>query len=144
MNVKIFPYENMFKSITNIIFLEKQMPDDFELQKKVILVAIKSGNNMIVNTAWTRKRRKKQTPVFYVETKNTKVYPGATSELNSDSKIIVKLPLRAKIKIIHNGKILLEETTKQLEVTGLDEGKYRLEAYYKNRPWIFSNPILVK
>lgn len=139
--VTIFPYQNILGTITNFIHLDNVLPDEFEGRKLAILNAIKSAKNLIVNRVWSRKC---SNPSFYIQNRYQKAYAGAVIEFDSCSKMIVELPLKADIKIIYNGKVIIQKKTKSLEFNKLDKGKYRMEAYYKNRPWIFSNPILVK
>lgn len=137
---KIFPYKNTFKKITNFIHLDKPMPEDFESCKRVILDAIKSGRNIIKNCAWGRKAQ----PVFYIQNRYEQVYSGGSIGLDNCSKLVVELPLKAEIKILHNGEIVLQKKAKQIELENIKKGKYRFEAYYNGSPWIFSNPVLVK
>lgn len=139
--VKIFSYKSSLCALTNFIHLDNPLPDDFENRKKVILKAIKSGKNIIMNR---RGKKSKNNPIFYIQNSDRKVYPGDFIELDDCSKMFVELPLKADIKLIHNGKVILQKKTKNLEIDYIDRGKYRIEAYYKNQPWIFSNPILVK
>ena len=47
--VTIFPYDTMFKTINNVICLNKPLSEDFAEAKKQILNAIKNGNNTIIN-----------------------------------------------------------------------------------------------
>ena len=139
VTIKIFPYKNTFKTITNFIHLDNQLPEDFENQKRIILEAVKLGKNLIVNKSWGGCSN----PAFYIQNGYKKVYSGGSIEFEAGLKMVVKLPLKANIRIIHNGEIILQKNTKNIELNNLDKGKYRLEAYYKNRPWIFSNPILI-
>lgn len=140
VNVKIFPYKNNFKSITNFIYLDNPMPKSFEEQRKFILDAVKAGRNLIMNRVWADGN----TPFFYITTKNNKAYSGNSIELSDDSKLIAELPHKGNIKIIRNGKIILDKESKVIELNIVEKGKYRLEVYYKKSPWIFSNPIIVK
>lgn len=124
---KVFPYHDTFKTITNYLFLDKKLSSDFNEAKKQILTALKTGNNIIVNRIWNK---------------------NADDELkfciNDSKKLKINLPQKAKIKLFKNGELILEKTAKTLEAEGLSPGKYRFEAYYRNKPWIFSNPVIIK
>ena len=141
VTVNIFPYKSTFKALTNFIYLDSEMPQDFESRKKIILNSIKSGKNLIMNRAWGRK---KNIPEFYIHNKQSKAYSGDSIKIDTTSKMVIEFPLKSEIKIIHNGKIILQKKAKSIEFANLEKGKYRIEAYYKKCPWIFSNPILAK
>ncbi len=121
--IKIFPYKDCFKTLTNIITLENEIPKDFESQKKLILSSIKNGNNLMIN-----RHIKNEIPLIHVENKT----------------IIVKLSTKAEIKIIQNGTQIFTENTKNLKFPIDENAKYRIEIYLKNQPWIFSNQISIK
>ncbi|HSA06627.1 MAG TPA: PHP domain-containing protein [Candidatus Gastranaerophilales bacterium] len=137
--VKIFPYFDNFKTITNYLFLEEKLSSDFNEAKKQILNGLKNGNNMIVNRFWNKKNDEF---CFKIITKNQEVFSGEKIYHDENSRLIIKLPEKAKIKLLLDGKIVLEKETNFLEIKDLSVGKYRFEAYLKNKPWIFSNPIL--
>ena len=121
--IKIFPYKDCFKTLTNIILLENKLPEDFEEQKKLILSSIKNGNNIMIN-----RHIKKDIPLIYIE----------------DKSIIIKLSTKAQIKIIQNGTPIHSEINDNLKFPIQEKTKYRIEIYLKNQPWIFSNPIILK
>lgn len=120
--IKVFPYKSCFKTLTNVITLTDKMPNTFESQKQIILQAIREGNNLIIN-----RHIKKEIPQISLSKHN----------------IQVKLPSKTNIKIIHNGNLIYTTNVKTLNFTIKEKGKYRLEIYLKNKPWIFSNPIKV-
>lgn len=138
---KIFPYKNIFATLSNFVYLENSLPDDFEDQKNAILNALKLGKNLVMNRAWPRKNTD---PSYYIQNKHRKAYSGDFVELDNSSRMFVELPLKADVKVIHNGNVILQKRTRSLEFDNLEKGKYRIEVHYKKRPWIFSNPILVK
>lgn len=121
--IKIFPYKDCFKTLTNIIPLKNKPPEDFEEQKNLILSSIKNGNNIMIN-----RHIKKDIPLIYIENK----------------LIVVKLSTKAQIKIIQNGTPIHSEINDNLKFPIQEKTKYRVEVYLKNQPWIFSNQIILK
>lgn len=121
--LKIFPYKDCFKTLTNVITLESKLPKDFQSQKRAILEAIKNGNNIMIN-----RHIKKDIPLIYTE----------------DKTIIIKLSTKAQIRIIQNGTTIHTEFNNCLKFPIQEKTKYRIEVYLKDRPWIFSNSILIK
>lgn len=141
VKLKIFPYKDTFDTITNFLHFEKELPDDFEGKKRNISEALKSGKNLISNRIWANKCKY---PIFCIQNKSKTVYSGSSIELDEYTKIIVKTPKTAEIKIFYDGQLVWQAETNNLEFDKLDKGKYRIEAYFKGKPWIFSNPILIK
>ncbi len=114
--VTVFPYIDMFKTIANYFVLKEKMPESFDEQKKIILEQLKYGKNIIIN------RSVKDTyPLIYIEKNNLKI------ELN----------FKAIIRIIKNGNITFETYAKSLTYPVND--KFRVEIYFKNKPWLYTN-----
>jgi len=40
--------------------------------------------------------------------------------------------------------LIRDVDTYEFQMSGLKPGKYRVEVRYKNRPWVFSNPIIIE
>lgn len=140
VNLKIFPYLGSLKTVSNIIFTDEQLSEDFQEAKKQILYALKRGNNIIENRIWNKKNIY---PEFYIKNATGKAYSGETIKLDTNTKAIIKISQKAKIRLIHNGIVLSEVINTNLVAENLKSGKYRVEVYFKDRPWIFSNPVYV-
>jgi hypothetical protein len=140
LKLKIFPYKTTFDTVTNFLHFDEALPSDFASKKRAILGALKNGQNIIVNRTWARKSKY---PIFYVQNGYKKAFSGGAIELDAYTKLMVKLPQKAEIKIIYEGQLVWQTETDNLEFDKLDKGKYRLEAHYQGKPWIFSNPILL-
>lgn len=138
--VKVFTYLETFKTLTNFILVKNPLPQEFEVQKKIILDGIKNGRNLMVNQAL----KNGENVVYKITNAKGEADLGESIALEEESKIILRLPEKAELKIIRNGEIIYAKNSKEVILPITDKGKYRFEAYLKNRPWIFSNPILVK
>ncbi len=72
---------------------------------------------------------------------------GDSIPLFMDAKFTALLPAAAKLKLIHNGKVVASADGTKLEFTAREVGYYRLEAWRdvegKLQPWIYANPIFV-
>jgi hypothetical protein len=141
LKIKIFPYKDTFDTITNFLHFEEELPDDFAGKKRHILEALKTGKNLIANRVWANKCKY---PIICVQNEHKRAYSGSSIELDNYTKLLVKLPQKAEVKIFYDGQLVWQAETNNLEFDKLDRGKYRIEAYYKSKPWIFSNPILIK
>lgn len=137
----IFPYYDSFKTVTNYLVLRNELSSDFLTAKKQVLNALKCGNNFIVNRVWNKLTDDFD---FSVITKNTEYFAGEKLNYKDAERLVIKIPQKAKIKLIHNGNKILEKDDKKIILDELKPGKYRFEAFFKNCPWVFSNPITIQ
>lgn len=140
LEVEIFPYKDCFDTITNFLHFDEELPNNFQERKQAILHALKEGRNIIANRVWMSKDK---IPLFLAQNASKKVFSGQKIELDEYTSLITKIPKRAEIRLFYDGQLIWNEDTNYLEFNKLDKGKYRLEIYYQNRPWIFTNPILI-
>ncbi len=138
--VTIFRYEYMFKTITNRIILDKQLPENFEVQKSIILSAIKEGRNIIINREICENTN---SIIIKITNGETEAYSGDSIKLNEKTYLIIELPIKSDIKIIHSGLKIHEEEEQTCKIKIKEVGKYRVEVYNKKRAYIYTNPILV-
>ena len=137
--VRIADYYDFFKSLNNLISLDEPLSNDFQEAKAQIINALKNANNIILN----RRVCSNFEVDFYIENKGQRTYCGQSTELDKYSKLVIKLPKKATIRLIHNGVLVYEVSSKVLEYDRLEAGKYRAEIFANNKPWIFTNPIKV-
>ena len=141
LNYKIFSYYDSFKTVTNHIILDEELSDNFETAKNQIQKALHEGRNIIINRCWGAEENN---PVFYFKNKEKRVYTGGITELKDDSALVIELAKKSLIKLSCNGKIVHQKHSKELVYKDIVPGKYRAEVHYREKPWIFTNPILVK
>jgi len=64
------------------------------------------------------------------------------------TELIARLPIAAHLKLIHNGRIVLDATGPSLTFTASHPGAYRLETWLpvdgEERPWIYSNSVFLQ
>jgi len=138
--VKVFPYDESFKTLTNYIFLDKELDKDFETAKKQVYSAIKSGNLILANKWWNKNSDKIN---FWIENSSEKAHAGEKISFENKTQLYIELPHTGEIKIIHNGKSFKTLKEKNISCEISSAGKYRFEAYFRGKPWIFSNPIII-
>ncbi|MFH0703180.1 MAG: CehA/McbA family metallohydrolase [bacterium] len=136
---KVFPYYESFKTVTNCLYLDNELSKSFEQAKIQIINALRDGKNTIINKIWNNKENFD----FFIENKEKQAFPGNSIKLDKQTKAVINLSKKAKIKLIHNSKLIQEYTGKELIFKDLIPGKYRVEVFYKNHPWIFTNPIQI-
>ncbi len=145
IEVEIFPYKVLFKSIRTHLLTEKKLkkdnsPEGIEAAKKLIYKALGDGKCFIANDYHSDSTGFQ----FYAETGGKKYCMGESPEFSTDMKIITRLPLdKAEIRIIRNGKVHAKADEKELEVKVKSKGIYRVEVFLNGNAWIFSNPIRI-
>lgn len=136
--VTIFPYQDMFKTIVNVISSNKPFAKDFETRKTQILEAIKTGRNLIINRVVS-----KEIPIFKISNKNQTVTNGESISLDNETLLNVKTKKKGSIKIFHNGKEIKSVISNSIKMLLNEVGKYRVEIKFGKRGFAYSNPILV-
>jgi len=89
--VTVFPYEKMFKTITNVLTFNEPLSEDFETRKSQILNAVKEGNNLIIN----RNVDKSIPEINFIG--------GSKIQSDDISYLIVKTKKKTSIKIKNRG-----------------------------------------
>ena len=140
ITLKIFPYLVSFNAVINNIIMDNELSKDFNEAKQQIYTAIEKGNNLIENRKW---RHSKHNIEFYIQNQDSIAYSGDSVKIENNSKLVIKTPKKAKIKLIYDGNFVYEIFGKELVYTNLSPGKYRAEIYHKNHPWAFTNPISI-
>lgn len=136
--VTIFPYETMFKTITNIVSLNTDLSNDFETAKKQILTAIREGRNLIVNRHICN-----EVPEINMENSVGKVYPGQSLVLDNTTFINIKLCKNFEIKLVCNGVLIWNKVAKFVKLPIVKKGKYRVEISTNKYGYAYSNPVVV-
>lgn len=136
--VTIFPYQDMFKTIVNVISSDKPFAKDFETRKSQILNAIKAGQNLLINKAVS-----KEIPVIKISNKNQVAISGESINLDNETLLNVQTKKKGSIKIFHNGKEIKSVISNGIKMLLNEVGKYRVEIKFGKRGFAYSNPILV-
>ncbi len=145
VEVEVFPYKVLFKSIRTHILTDRKIKKDnshsgIESAKKIIYKALEEGTCFIANDYHADSRGFK----FFAELGTEKYCMGESPEFCADMRLVVELPVeKAEIRIIRNGKLYSKTETGKYEMKVKSKGVYRVEVYHKNNAWIYSNPIRI-
>ncbi len=145
LEVEIFPYKVLFKSIRTHILLDKSIAKnksqkEIEAAKWQIYNALKEGRCFVANDYVAESKGFR----FYAELNGKKYQMGDTVPESKNVKLKVFLPGKdAEIKLIRNGRIIGTNKGIDAEFVINKKGAYRIEAFFENRAWIFSNHIRV-
>jgi PHP domain len=146
LEVEIFPYKVLFKSIRTHILLDKELEkvndeESIRDSKKFIYAALADGKCFFANDYHADSKGFR----FYAET-DGKIFQMGDYIESISNKIVLKvlLPVQeGEIRLIRNSEQIGESTDKSAEFAVNNKGAYRVEVYIHNKAWIFSNHIRV-
>jgi hypothetical protein len=145
LNHIVFPYDFLFNCVNTHVLLSQPLSGNVQEDKQAIYKAIKLGNVFIGydipgNTRGFR---------FSAHGQNGTTIMGGNIRLGPGVTLQTLAPGRSHVKIIHNGKVVAENTGREnLTYTAHDPGAYRAEVWQvyqgQERAWIFGNPIYIE
>lgn len=137
--VQVFPYQWMFGTLTNYLWLPERLPGNFAAALRMVYGALAQGRSYMVN------RMEGDCPnvEFRAFRGAEHWYAGDIASLQAGPITIkVDLGVNALVRLIHNGQVM-QETQRQLLVTVNTSGVYRIESYKSKLPWMMSNPLYI-
>jgi len=145
LEVEIFPYKVLFKSIRTHILINEEInigdsPDKIQKAKEVIYSALAYGNSFVANDYHSDSKGFR----FWGEADGKTYGLGDSIEAKDKIKLKVILPVeKAEIRLIFNGKKIDSVESNEASFVVEKKGAYRVEIYYNNKAWIYSNHIRI-
>ncbi|UCH66634.1 MAG: CehA/McbA family metallohydrolase [Ignavibacterium sp.] len=145
LEVEIFPYKVLFKSIRTHLLLEEELErenneESIKKSKELIYSAMADGKCFFAND-------------YHADSKGFRFFAEAADKvfqmgdyISDGEKITIKvlLPVQnAEIRLIRNGNQIAHTSDKSTEFVINKKGAYRVEVYIHNKAWIFSNHIRI-
>jgi membrane carboxypeptidase/penicillin-binding protein PbpC len=144
VEVEVFPYKILFKSIRTHILVDKQFDksnDNIEEAKKQIYSSLENGRCFISNYY---RGDAKGFKCFASDEKN-EFQMGDTVKVSKKLKLKVTLPNgKAEIRLFHNGTQIESAQNSHVEFNIREKGQYRVEVFKNGNAWIFSNHIRIE
>lgn len=145
LEVEIFPYKVLFKSIRTHVLLDKEIKKgktqkDIDNAKWQIYNALREGKCFVANDYVAESKGFR----FYAEQKNKVFHMGETIPDSKNILLHVWLPgTESEIRLIRNGHLveLIKGISAEFEIN--KKGAYRVEIYKDGRAWIYSNHIRI-
>jgi len=133
-NVVFDPYEVAFRNVSTHILARS-------LNEESIRESLRDGHAYVAHD-WLCD----PAGFMMVAVNNLGLYDiGDRVPMAGTTKLEIRLPVAAKIRIIRDGKVAWESSGDKAEFTPKGEGAYRLEAWLtvdqEDRPWIYTNPF---
>lgn len=145
LEVEIFPYKVLFKSIRTHILTRKEIKKskgdkNISSAKKIIYDALKSGSCFVANDYHGDSTGFK----FFAADGKEIVQMGETVKENKNYKIKISVPADSpEVRLIRNGKPFETFDKNKIEFKIKENGAYRAEVYLNGKAWIFSNHIRI-
>ena len=145
LEVEIFPYKVLFKSIRTHILVDKeierkQSDNEIAEAKKIIYDALAGGRSFIANDYHADSTGFR----FFAEGNNRTYQMGDYIDKPDKLKLKVTLPVEsAEIRLIRNGIPIASSDNKEAEFPVSENGVYRVEVFIHKKAWIYSNHIRV-
>lgn len=143
----VFPFRKAFRYIRNHFLFDKPLTGRKEEDIPAVYAAILNGR-LYASLDWLAPARGF---TFVISSGGGDLHMGDTALFNAlaqaKSTALVSTPFPGKIKLVRDGKTISQTEGKTLEYRVENAGVYRAEVYSrrfgKDRPWIFSNPIIL-
>jgi hypothetical protein len=141
LNIIIFRYKVLFKTIRTHILTDKALMghEDYREDLNILYENLLNCRCFISNYYCGDARGFR----FYAENKSRIVHLGGEIEFDKRTHLHVNLPRTAITHLIKNGEKITSKKGRDLVFEIDNPGIYRVEVYYLNRPWIFSNHIRI-
>ncbi|MHA1988409.1 MAG: PHP domain-containing protein [Promethearchaeota archaeon] len=143
--VEIFSYKVLFKSIRTHVLLDEVLvkgkgKEKINQSKWKIYTALAKGRSFFANDYHADSKGFK----FYAIVNGKNFEMGDWLEYSDGISLLVSLPVQsAEIKLIRNGKCISTREAKDTEFKIDKKGVYRIEVYFFNKAWIYTNHIRI-
>ncbi|RME27864.1 MAG: histidinol-phosphatase, partial [Candidatus Zixiibacteriota bacterium] len=129
--IEIFPYKVHFRCLRTHILLDEPLSSDFPTAKRQFYDALRRcrvfGSNMRWGTADQFQ--------FYAQQGDHKYTMGDSLAMTDDIVLRSVLPGRATIRLVRNGRTIVETTARDVAHPVGEPGLYRVEAWKHGRCW---------
>jgi len=141
IGVKLDPYERSFRTVRTHILIKKGNGRT----RESVLQALSQGHCYISFDLFG------EAGGFSFSLKNSDTIMGDEIASVTNSELVVRVPLAARIVMIKNGTVVEQRQGTTAEFLATGPGVYRAEIYLDNlpapalgKPWIISNPIYLR
>jgi len=137
--VEVFPYKWIFGTLTNYLLLREPLAADAHTAIHQVYGALTEGRSYFIN------RLDGDCPelVFRAVRGNQQWVSGECPDIRDGPlTLMADVKYNAELHLICDGRVLAKGL-RALRHTITRPGVYRLEGYWKSRPWLYTNPIYV-
>jgi hypothetical protein len=139
----VFPYEALFGCVNTHILIPRPLTRELATDKAAVYEALREGHCFVGYDALGSTRGFR----FYARSGSQLVTMGDELKRQAALIIHVEAPAPADVRLLRDGQVVARSRDQGLEYTTSLPGVYRVEVYrqhrFRQRAWIFSNPIYV-
>lgn len=145
LEVEVFPYKVLFKSIRTHIFTDGKFDylnkNEFSRFRTAIFESLRTGKTFFANHYLGDAKGFR----FLCVSGGNEYLSGAELQMSHPAALYIKIPgsVKSKTRIIRNGVVVFETEEFEAEFAVTEPGAYRTEVVRGNRGWIFSNHIRI-
>lgn len=140
----VYDYAWMFKAVNTHILLPRPLQRDFESDKQMLLQSLREGRTFVGYDLGASTRGFTFTARSGADTFTI----GDEFKRRSVVDFDVRAPRLARIRLLHQGRVIAQTIGRHLQHRVIEPGPYRVEAHrlFRGllRGWIFSSPIYVR
>ncbi|MBD3401346.1 histidinol-phosphatase [candidate division GN15 bacterium] len=136
---RIFPYKTHFRTLRTHLILPEPLSTDLEVARRQVYGALRDCRAFGSNIRWGDADAFE----FYATGSSSKAMIGGQLDEVDNTHLHIRLADPADLKLVGNGRTILETTSDHLDFAVEHPGIYRVEAWKKGRCWIFSNHIRI-
>lgn len=147
--VEIFPYRFLFRTIKTYLCLPEPLNADFFRARAQIYTAL-AGGRCFLSFDQLHPGNRFSFTATSPHQESTPATMGDSVGFERAIRLNALSPSsRSLIRLIHNGRLILQQKGSSLTFQPQEAGVYRIEVYYRSlsgafRPWIYSNPIYLQ
>lgn len=140
--VKFLSYKRAFRGIRTHIITPSPLGSDLDGTKKLVYAALGSGHCFFAHDFLAASRG---FDFVALMGENRMLLMGDAAEWESGIELQATSPVPAYMRLLQNGKPVKEAAEiRQLTWKANEPGVYRVEARYRDAPWVFTNPIYLR
>ncbi|MCM8758613.1 MAG: hypothetical protein NC906_02420 [Candidatus Omnitrophica bacterium] len=132
---KVFGYDFVFRTLRNHVLVEEKLTGRSETDVNIIVDAFKRGRVFFANDFLA------DSTGFFFGTQDKSKTMGDC--IGMSENLLIQLPERADVRIKYPKETKFFEKIRNLVFKPEISGPCRVEVYYKERPWIFSNHLYI-
>ncbi len=140
--LKFLSYRRAFQGVRTHLLTPSPLSSGLDESKKLIYTALRSGHcffahdSLADSTGFSFRAFASEGQVLLM---------GDEIELKSEAELEVTSPVPACLQLFCNGQLIEEETSARRLTWKINQpGVYRVEARYKGKPWVYTNPIYLR
>lgn len=139
----VYPYEYLFRAVNTHLLLNVPLANEVNEARQQIFETLRLGHCFVSYDLLASSRGFS----FSANSGAAQAIMGDTLPLQEAAIFQVASPLPARLRLLHNGRVVAETRGRELTLRTGEPGVYRVEAYRQfwgwQRGWVFTNPIYV-